>query len=70
MRELMRIADLLGVSADTLIESPPAEDLEVSQRLARLEELDEESRDLLRAIAAKLGVPVPGEAPVDEAPAI
>jgi transcriptional regulator with XRE-family HTH domain len=70
VRELMRIAEILGVSADTLIETPPPEALAVSQRLARLEAAALEDRALLVGIAVALGVRVHEASPEDEEPAI
>lgn len=70
VRELMRVAEILGVSAETLVEPPPPESLAVSQRLARLEAAAAEDRALLLGIAGALGVSVPGAASEDAEPAI
>lgn len=61
VRELVRIADVLGVEPEWFVEMPSLDDPETvvsNARLARLEGGVAENHGLLVAIAAALGVPV------------
>jgi DNA-binding transcriptional regulator YiaG len=66
VRELMRIADVLGVSANQLVE-PPDVDETISLRLDRLEEGSAEQLELLHRVAAVLGVDLRGEPDSEQA---
>lgn len=69
VRELMRIADVLEVPAETLVE-PERVEASVSARLARLEEEASETRAILLDVAKALGVPARPAPREDEQPAV
>lgn len=65
IRELIRIADVLGVEPEEFVE-PPAEDADLSDRLDRVEAELAGARGLLAQIATAVGVAVPDEAETEE----